>query len=450
MGISHSVNRAQLDQVVLQFEATKTALKGIEIKSRRFKEHSQVTRNQLATTSRQVEGLSNMLDGIAVNANDKAELALDCVSEGLIMCADFLEPVEEMVDESRLSRVRKTLIKELGPLFVPTMVLILIITVSNCAFGFLLADDPSLSERVSLLATFGDDTEGSQGYNLVRAFTIVHVVAIIIFFIMVVFEAVRRLKCCQNGRRRLSNADIEVSVGTSRWSDDTELNIPIEPHPRKAIGRRPFRRSSLASWGQSLDQPAQRCREAQPETPTTTLTHSLSSPTRESDDLAAFTPLSSPSQASMRRRPQTLDSVSSHDFGGSCSPDGTGLANESASGPICPAAPTTPGPRANFETCTTDEYNENKDSVRYPSEFSSLFVSSSFRQGRQPKKPVSAMMRKLHRLVQQEAQKGVKSIPRRPGKNIPSKSRDQETSSSRCDSPSPSQCGAQSPNTAYI
>lgn len=172
----HQMDKEQAEKVLSEFESTTAAIKGIETKIDRVQNYVRVAEDNRRNLAAQTDEATGLLDGMTTSMNVKSEEALEYLTGTIDTFADLMEILESTVVDLQLANAPKELQKELGPLLVPAVVLVLIITVSNCAFGFLLAGDPDLSEALSPESVFLSETDDKrQGLNVLSIFAIFHV-----------------------------------------------------------------------------------------------------------------------------------------------------------------------------------------------------------------------------------------------------------------------------------
>jgi hypothetical protein len=214
MGVGHSMNRDQVESVLSNFEDTMKAIKGIEQKADRVNE-------MLSETQRQQDHLHNQMDRgqeFVKNVTDSLNLRSSQVMhfrdslEGIV---EVVEKLEDTLYDLGLRDLPGKMQREFGPIFVPVLVLTLIVTVSNCAFGFLLATDAELALQGGTM-------------NMVNVFATIHVVLIGLAVLHLVVEIV--LKATRRRRRAAVPRDLLEKGGDD---DAAELSAEEEsPQPR--------------------------------------------------------------------------------------------------------------------------------------------------------------------------------------------------------------------------
>lgn len=204
MGVNHSMNDAQVDAVLSKFEATTDAIRGIESKVKRVNEHVIRAQAQRAVLEKQSEAATKLMDGLTESLNSKSEVAVEYFLRTLDTFADLIEAFELSISDLGIMNAPKEVQRELGPLLMPAVVLVFIVTLSNCVFGFLLASDAELASTFSFGSNKDvEDVEGaeSQPTNILNLFAIFHVVLIGIAAAYLLYEGLKRSCSSRNHSR---------------------------------------------------------------------------------------------------------------------------------------------------------------------------------------------------------------------------------------------------------
>lgn len=192
MGINHSMNKVQVDTVLTKFEATTDAIKGIESKVMRVNEHVIRAQAQRAEIEKQAEAATSLMDGLTESVNSKSEIAVDYFLRTLDTFADLIESFEVSISDLGLLNAPREVQRELGPLLMPAIVLVITVTISNCVFGFLLAADVELAGTFTLSHEGPEGTTEGEPTNILNLFAIFHVVLIGIAVAYLTFEAAKQ------------------------------------------------------------------------------------------------------------------------------------------------------------------------------------------------------------------------------------------------------------------
>ncbi|CAE7030877.1 unnamed protein product [Symbiodinium sp. CCMP2592] len=229
MGVSHSMDREQVDEVLTQFEATTASIKGIESKMSKVNHYMEAVQAQRRNLSAHAEVTSNLIDGLGASIADQSEAIFDYFTSSFDYFAGLVETLETSLFNLKLQDAPRQMQQEFGPLLMPAVVLMVIITGSNCYFGFLLASDDQLSAE--LIAGVGQSTGNSTAdstalseMNILNLFAIGHVVLIGLAVVYIVIDLLRRRvqrqrrKRNRRGRRRSTGS---IVLGSD--SDEDEL-----------------------------------------------------------------------------------------------------------------------------------------------------------------------------------------------------------------------------------
>lgn len=229
MGVSHSLDKGQTDEVLTEFEATTAAIKGIESKIDRVEGYVRKVEAQRQTLVRQAEEATMLFSSTTGAMNDSTNDILDYFAETLAFFAELVENLESTISNLQLSNAPRELQRELGPLMVPAVVLVFIITASNVLFGFLLAHDPDLAGSLGESTFAGKTTEDPEGVNFLMLFAIFHVALIGIITIYLIAEGVRRKYLTQRRAQKEKMEPQETPTATEEY--------PSEPVPDRSPAR---------------------------------------------------------------------------------------------------------------------------------------------------------------------------------------------------------------------
>eukprot|EP00419_Tripos_fusus_P021251 CAMPEP_0172746940 /NCGR_PEP_ID=MMETSP1074-20121228/141714_1 /TAXON_ID=2916 /ORGANISM="Ceratium fusus, Strain PA161109" /LENGTH=155 /DNA_ID=CAMNT_0013578379 /DNA_START=52 /DNA_END=516 /DNA_ORIENTATION=- len=147
--ISHTLDRGQVEQVLGQVEAVTRAVRGIEAKAGKAHTYFTVIQGQREELARQAETATSIIDRISDMLNRRSDNALNFLVDSLDTVANLVEHLEMTIYDLHLQAAPRQIQREFGPLVVPVAVVVLVVTVSNCIFGFLLAGDEALAELFS-------------------------------------------------------------------------------------------------------------------------------------------------------------------------------------------------------------------------------------------------------------------------------------------------------------
>jgi hypothetical protein len=210
MGVNHSMRKDQIEEVLTEFESTTMAIRGIEAKMSRVEGYVETVEERRSYFAMQTEEATDLIDKMTSSMNESSDTFLSYFTETLDHFADLIELLEETVHDLQLMNAPKELQKELGPLLVPSVVLVLIITASNVIFGFLVANDLDLTEKLSMESVFGKSTS-EDGFNVLYLFAIFHVVLISLALIYLFLELCRRIYLDRKNRKKVKKTeDVEV------------------------------------------------------------------------------------------------------------------------------------------------------------------------------------------------------------------------------------------------
>lgn len=235
MGVSHSMDREQVDEVLTQFEATTSSITGIEKKMEKVSQYMETVQVQRRALVVHAEVTTSLIDGLGESMADQSKLLYDYFATSFEHFAGLVEVLETSLYNLKLEDAPRQIQREFGPLLMPSVVLVFIITVSNCYFGFLLAGDESLAEALRngiFLDGNGsrNELEARQGdRNILFLFATAHVVLIGLAIVYIAIDLLRRhLKARLKARRksRISLAGQFFSAEDDSVTDESELEDP--------------------------------------------------------------------------------------------------------------------------------------------------------------------------------------------------------------------------------
>lgn len=258
MKVSHKVDHRQVEEVLTQFEATTSAIRGIDEKVARVDGYVAKMKTQRENITRQAETVTGLVDRMSDTLNSRSDDILMFFTDTLDNFAGLVEKLEQRLLELRLQDAPRQIQREFGPLLMPAVVLVIIITVSNCIFGFLLAGDSNLSDSFSILQD--EAIKDEQPLNILKVFAVMHVALIGAAVLFVMVEACRkklipiRSSEGRQARRGYDTGPYVEPADSSIQSEDSRSSPG-----RLSRGRRPslepdqpFARSqSQASFGQA-------------------------------------------------------------------------------------------------------------------------------------------------------------------------------------------------------
>lgn len=213
MGMGHSMNKDQVENVLSNFENTMKAIKGIEQKADRVNEMLCETQSQQDALHGQMDRAQDFVKNVTESLNLRSSQVLH-FRDSLEGIVGVVEKLEDTLYDLGLRDLPGKIQRELGPIFVPVLVLTLIVTISNCAFGFLLATDAELA------------LEGGT-MNMVNMFATIHVVLIGLAVLHLVVEVVLRVLKAHRRRRAAESREEHMQAG----DDDGAELFDEEEHP---------------------------------------------------------------------------------------------------------------------------------------------------------------------------------------------------------------------------
>lgn len=224
MGLSHSMNEDQVDEFVGCVMETTAAVRGLEQKAAKFDEYILDAKRQRDKSISYTETLSVLLDRLSQTLVHKSDEVWLFCNSSLETLADVVEQMEAAVGKWGIHHASSELKKELGPLLVPAMVLVTIITISNSYFGFILAGDDAVSATFTFHSISDSDIAGEEtvkeAFNILNLFAVFHVVLIGLCVVYVTYEALRKNR---QTTRQQSRHD-----GDSEEASENEHNHAVE------------------------------------------------------------------------------------------------------------------------------------------------------------------------------------------------------------------------------
>lgn len=187
------MNHDQINRVLVEFEATMTAIKGIEKKVSKVNGYLRIMKGQREELEQKAKQATGILDNLSKELGFVADEVLDYFTRTLDVFAGLVEQVEMSVVDLGLQDAPRQMQREFGPLLCPALVLVMILTVSNCYFGFLLADDPVLEVRFTAFHKGNSGHADAQGINILKIFAIAHVSLLAAAALYLCFEGGRAL-----------------------------------------------------------------------------------------------------------------------------------------------------------------------------------------------------------------------------------------------------------------
>lgn len=185
--------------VLTEFESTTSSIKCIETKIDRVEGYIKVAEEQRDHFAWQADEATALIDDMTDNVNEKSGDALEYMTGTLDRFAYLMEVLETTVSDLQLMSAPRAVQKEMRPLLVPAVVLVFIVTVSNCIFGFLLANDTNLADSLSLEAILGEEPK-EDSINVLNIFAIFHVILLGLALFHISFEISRHV--CKKKRRQ--------------------------------------------------------------------------------------------------------------------------------------------------------------------------------------------------------------------------------------------------------
>lgn len=186
MVVTHTVDKEQVNMVLHEFEETLQAIKGIEQKCSQVYTYVQAMQEQRLASEAKLQAAAEFVDNFSGQIEEQSDEVLEYCINALETFAGVAEQLESTVSRIRLQDFPRQLQREIAPMLVPAFVLVLIVTVSNCYFGFLLADDAVLSEGLFVAIAGPGRLEQVRAFNILRVFAIFHVslISAAIFYVL--------------------------------------------------------------------------------------------------------------------------------------------------------------------------------------------------------------------------------------------------------------------------
>jgi len=207
MRVAHAINTSQVDTVLRQFDATTEAIRGIESKMKRMQAHAKTANEQRTAISKHAQECTDMMDSMSKTLIELSDDALEYFAVSVDRFAGLFETLEASVAEIGVLSAHKELQRELWPLLVPVMCLCIILTASNCVFGFRLAGDSQMAQ-FDLEMVIGMGSENPQegdnvdsSVSLLSLFAIFHVVLIGCAVLYIIGEITRRMLLARKPRK---------------------------------------------------------------------------------------------------------------------------------------------------------------------------------------------------------------------------------------------------------
>jgi len=172
------MNRDQVDEILSQFEATVAEIKGVEEKMKRAKQYMSSVKASRSTLTQTAEVTANALDALGNSIMGQTEAIYDYLLSNFDHFAGLIEETERALFNLRIQDAPKQIRAKFRPFVAPAAILVIIVTVSNCVFGFLLAGDMALVSEDGLFAI------ELLGYrvNLLMAFAWTHAALIFLAY----------------------------------------------------------------------------------------------------------------------------------------------------------------------------------------------------------------------------------------------------------------------------
>merc|ERR1719464_2574097 len=174
----HCVDQTQVGQVLGQFEATTQAIRGIETKVDRVHSYITTVHRQREELAKNAETATGLVDSLSDTLMSRSDQFLDYCSETLDTLARLAECLEISFSALGLQSAPSYIVRECGPLVLLAAVLVLIVTVSNCIFGFLLAGNRQLADGFKESFSDPESDDDAPGINILKLFAVFHVILI--------------------------------------------------------------------------------------------------------------------------------------------------------------------------------------------------------------------------------------------------------------------------------
>lgn len=208
MRMHHRLPDGQLDYILESGDNTTRALRATERHLFKIEGHAQKAKESSEKLNRQADVATSNIEGLNDTLVIKSDAGLSLFSEALEAMAWFVDEVSEALESLRLNDVASSLPRDLLPLLVPIILLLLILICCNSHFGFLLANDPLVQE--------------SAIDKVVQGFAILHVVTVCIVGLVLLVEFLQRFQV-KTSEKEDSNAE-EVLLASGAAEDDGKSN----------------------------------------------------------------------------------------------------------------------------------------------------------------------------------------------------------------------------------
>lgn len=227
------MDREQVDEVLTQFEATTSSITGIEKKMEKVSQYMETVQVQRRALVNHAEVTTSLIDGLGESMADQSKLLYDYFATSFEHFAGLVEVLETSLYNLKLEDAPRQIQREFGPLLMPSVVLVFIITASNCYFGFLLAGDESLAEALRN-GIFLDGNGSLNEYearhgdrNILFLFATAHVVLIGVAIVYIAIDLLRRHLHARLKARRKSRISLagQFFSADDSVSDESELEI---------------------------------------------------------------------------------------------------------------------------------------------------------------------------------------------------------------------------------
>merc|ERR1719329_742238 len=168
---------------------------------------------------------TDLVDKISSSLVETSNESIDNCLDALDTCAGLIESLEDTMAELGPSNALKELQRELWPLLIPAVALMVIITVGNCFFGFALSRDVALARTFAIHTLFGDEQDGESAddvnvddVNVLNLFATFHVILICLAALYVLAEIVR------SGQEAPSSGNADVEDLPSAGDEDSSVD----------------------------------------------------------------------------------------------------------------------------------------------------------------------------------------------------------------------------------
>ncbi|CAJ1332450.1 unnamed protein product [Effrenium voratum] len=175
------------------------------------------------------EVTTSLIDGLGESIADQSKAMYDYFSSSFEHFAGLVEILETSLYNLKLQDAPRQMQMEFGPLLMPAVVLVCIITGSNCYFGFLLASDDFLADALGegISHSAGNTTANSEAVlgemNILVLFAITHVVLIGLAAIYILVDLLRRCLKARRSRKRRRRSSLTGATVADSDSDEPDL-----------------------------------------------------------------------------------------------------------------------------------------------------------------------------------------------------------------------------------